>query len=126
MRVVPLGPKARKGESIFGRMTIDATLTVGPGCEPLAAVKALIEVAEGARVVKWVEFPDSFVFRSTEFIWSVLGSCMSRRRWERWIGVVFWIAVPFAVIDYVRTLRMVKLQGDGKANDARRGENGGT
>ena len=26
------------------------------------------------------------------------------QRWERWIGVVFWIAVAFAVIDYVRTL----------------------
>jgi predicted unusual protein kinase regulating ubiquinone biosynthesis (AarF/ABC1/UbiB family) len=24
--------------------------------------------------------------------------------WERWIGVVFWIAVAMAVIDYVRTL----------------------
>ena len=44
---------------MFGRMTVDAMLTVGPGCEPLAAVKALIEVTEGARVVKWVEFPDS-------------------------------------------------------------------
>jgi hypothetical protein len=44
-------------------MTIDAMLTVGPGCEPLAAVKALIEVAEGATVVKWIEFPESiFVF----------------------------------------------------------------
>ncbi|HEX8800144.1 MAG TPA: AarF/UbiB family protein [Terriglobales bacterium] len=24
--------------------------------------------------------------------------------WQRWIGVVFWIAVAFAIIDYVRTL----------------------
>jgi ubiquinone biosynthesis protein len=24
--------------------------------------------------------------------------------WQRWIGVVFWIAVVFAIIDYVRTL----------------------
>jgi hypothetical protein len=46
---------------MFGPMTVDATLTVGPGCEPLAAVKALIEVADGARVVKWIEFPDSIL-----------------------------------------------------------------
>jgi hypothetical protein len=24
--------------------------------------------------------------------------------WERWVGVVFWIAVAMAVIDYARTL----------------------
>jgi hypothetical protein len=24
--------------------------------------------------------------------------------WQRWIGVVFWNAVAFAIIDYVRTL----------------------
>ena len=24
--------------------------------------------------------------------------------WERWIGVVFWIAVAFVFIDYIRTL----------------------
>ena len=48
---------------MFGRMTVDAMLSVGRGCEPLAAVKALIEVAEGPTVVKWIEFPESiFVF----------------------------------------------------------------
>jgi hypothetical protein len=25
------------------------------------------------------------------------------RGWERWVGVVFWIAVAFAIIDYMRT-----------------------
>jgi hypothetical protein len=24
--------------------------------------------------------------------------------WQMWIGVVFWIAVAFAIIDYIRTL----------------------
>jgi len=24
--------------------------------------------------------------------------------WQRWMGVVFWIAVVFAIIDYIRTL----------------------
>jgi ubiquinone biosynthesis protein len=24
--------------------------------------------------------------------------------WERWLGVVFWIAIAFAIIDYIRTL----------------------
>ena len=24
--------------------------------------------------------------------------------WQRWIGVVFWIAVAFAIMDYIRTL----------------------
>jgi hypothetical protein len=44
---------------MFGRMTVDAMLTVGPGCEPLAAVKALMEVADKTTVEKWIEFPDS-------------------------------------------------------------------
>jgi hypothetical protein len=47
--------------NVFGPMTVDATLTVGPGCEPLAAVKALVDLAEGARVAKWVEFPASIL-----------------------------------------------------------------
>jgi len=46
---------------MFGRMTVDAILSVRRGCEPLAAVKALIEVAEGATVVKWIEFPESIL-----------------------------------------------------------------
>src|SRR5262249_34133580 len=24
--------------------------------------------------------------------------------WQRWIGLVFWVAVAFAIIDYIRTL----------------------
>jgi len=24
--------------------------------------------------------------------------------WERWLGVVFWIAVAFAIVDYIKTL----------------------
>jgi hypothetical protein len=47
--------------NMFGRMTVDAMLSVGRGCEPLAAVKALIEVAEGATVVKWIEFLESIL-----------------------------------------------------------------
>ncbi len=44
---------------MFGRMTVDAMLTMGTGCEPLAAVKALMEVAEKTTIVKWIEFRDS-------------------------------------------------------------------
>jgi hypothetical protein len=44
---------------MFGRMTVDAMLTMGAGCEPLAAVKALMEVAEKTTIVTWIEFPDS-------------------------------------------------------------------
>ncbi len=44
---------------MFGRMTVDAMLTMEAGCEPLAAVKALMEVAEKTTIVKWLEFPDS-------------------------------------------------------------------
>src|SRR5215469_874419 len=47
--------------NMFGRMTVDAILSVGRGCEPLAAVKALIEVAEGATVLKWIEFLESIL-----------------------------------------------------------------
>jgi hypothetical protein len=50
-----------KEMKMFGRMTVDAMLTVGARCEPLAAVKALMEMTEGARVVKWVEFSDSIL-----------------------------------------------------------------
>jgi hypothetical protein len=28
----------------------------------------------------------------------------SPQGWEHWIGVVFWIAVAFVFIDYIRTL----------------------
>jgi hypothetical protein len=44
---------------MFGRMSVDAILSVKPGCDPLAAVRALVELAEGVKVMKWIEFPDS-------------------------------------------------------------------
>ena len=46
---------------MFGRMTLDTTLSVKPGCDPLAAVKALVELAEEVKVMKWIEFPDSIL-----------------------------------------------------------------
>ena len=48
---------------MFGRMSVDASLSVKPGCDPLAAVRALVERSEGVKVMKWIEFRDSiFVF----------------------------------------------------------------
>ena len=46
---------------MFGRMSVDATLCVERGCDPLAAVRALVERAEGVKVMKWMEFPDSIL-----------------------------------------------------------------
>lgn len=46
---------------MFGRMTVDTMLGVGAGCEPLPAVKALTQVAEGAQVRKWIEFPTAIL-----------------------------------------------------------------
>ncbi|MBV9179986.1 MAG: hypothetical protein JO356_01625 [Acidobacteria bacterium] len=46
---------------MFGRMSADAIATVNSGCEPLAAVRSLVERAEGAKVTKWIEFLDSIL-----------------------------------------------------------------
>jgi hypothetical protein len=46
---------------MFGRMTTQAVLTVGPRCDPAAAVRGLVEAAEQVKVVKWIEFPDSLL-----------------------------------------------------------------
>jgi hypothetical protein len=46
---------------MFGRMTAEAILTVGPGCDPVAAVHSLVEAAEQVMVTKWIEFPDSLL-----------------------------------------------------------------
>ena len=47
---------------MFGRMSVvDPILSVKRGCDPLAAVKALVERAEGVKVIKWIEFPDSIL-----------------------------------------------------------------
>jgi len=46
---------------MFGRMTMDVILTVGPGCDPEAAVRSLVEAAEQVKIVKWIEFPDSLL-----------------------------------------------------------------
>ena len=46
---------------MFGRMTTEAILTVGPGCDPEVAVHSLVEAAEQVNVVKWIEFPDSLL-----------------------------------------------------------------
>jgi len=46
---------------MFGRMTVEAILTVGPGCDPIAAVHSLVEAAEQVKVAKWIEFPDSLL-----------------------------------------------------------------
>ena len=42
---------------MFGRMTAEAILRVGPRCEVKAAAKALVEATETGEVVRWVEFP---------------------------------------------------------------------
>ena len=46
---------------MFGRMSVDAILSVKPGCDSLGAVRALVERAEGAKVMKWIEFPGSIL-----------------------------------------------------------------
>src|SRR5215472_10547564 len=46
---------------MIGRMSVDAILSVERGCDPLAAVRSLMERAEGVKVEKWIEFPDSLL-----------------------------------------------------------------
>jgi hypothetical protein len=46
---------------MFGRMTAETILAVGPGCDPEAAVHSLVEAAEQVKIVKWIEFPDSLL-----------------------------------------------------------------
>src|ERR1700757_3692359 len=46
---------------MFGRMSVDATLSVERGCDPLAAVRSLVERAEEVKIMKWIEFPDSIL-----------------------------------------------------------------
>ena len=46
---------------MFGRMTADRILSVKRGCDPLSAVRALVETAEEAKVMKWIEFPASIL-----------------------------------------------------------------
>jgi hypothetical protein len=46
---------------MFGRMTAEVILTVGPRCDLVAAVHSLVEAAEQVTVVKWMEFPDSLL-----------------------------------------------------------------
>jgi hypothetical protein len=47
---------------MFGRMSVvDAILSVKRGCDPLAAVRSLVERAEGVKVMKWIEFQDSIL-----------------------------------------------------------------
>ena len=52
---------AQKEKSIFGPMSVDAILSVKPGCDPLVAVRALVEWAERVKVMKGIEFPDSIL-----------------------------------------------------------------
>ena len=40
---------------------MDAILSVKRGCAPLAAVSSLVERAEGVKIIKWIEFPDSIL-----------------------------------------------------------------
>jgi len=40
---------------------VDAILSVKRGCAPLAAVSSLVERAEGVKIIKWIEFPDSIL-----------------------------------------------------------------
>ena len=46
---------------MFGRMSVDAILSVERGCDPFAAVRVLVERTEGVKVIKWIEFPDSIL-----------------------------------------------------------------
>jgi hypothetical protein len=46
---------------MFGRMSVDAIVSVERGCDPLAAVRSLVERAERVKVKKWIEFPDSIL-----------------------------------------------------------------
>ena len=57
-RIAGFGLKARK-EDVCLDEGVDAILSLKPGCDPLAAVRSLVERAEGVKVMKWIEFPDS-------------------------------------------------------------------
>ena len=46
---------------MLGRMSQYEILNIGRSCDPLAAVRSLVEVAEGAKVIRWIEFPDSLL-----------------------------------------------------------------
>ena len=50
---------------MFGRMTTETILAVGPGCDPEAAVHSLVDAAEEVKVAKWIEFPDSLLVSAT-------------------------------------------------------------
>jgi hypothetical protein len=43
---------------MFGRMSVGEIVSVERGCDPLAAVRSLLERAERVKVTKWIEFPD--------------------------------------------------------------------
>jgi hypothetical protein len=55
------GLKARRVERMFGTMSVGQILSVERGCNPVAAVRSLVERAEGVKVMKWIEFPDSIL-----------------------------------------------------------------
>jgi hypothetical protein len=44
-----------------GRMRVNAIWSVKRDCDALTAVRALVEKAEGAKVMKWIEFPESIL-----------------------------------------------------------------
>jgi hypothetical protein len=46
---------------MFGPMNVDPILSIARGCDPLAAVRSVVERAEGVKVEKWIEFPDSIL-----------------------------------------------------------------
>ena len=46
---------------MFGRMSVGEIVSVERGCDPLAAVRSLLERAERVKVTKWIEFPDSIL-----------------------------------------------------------------
>jgi len=58
-RYLRFGAESPEGDRTFGRMNVDAILSVKRGCDPLAAVRSLVERAERVKVIRWIEFPDS-------------------------------------------------------------------
>jgi hypothetical protein len=46
---------------MFGRMTVEPVVQLGPGVDLQTAVAALIKVAENVEIVRWIELPTSIL-----------------------------------------------------------------
>jgi hypothetical protein len=86
--IAGFGVEARKEKRMFGLVSVDGVLSVERGCEPLTAVRSLVERAEGVKITKWIEFPASILV-----FWMIPGDVTSGAIYllERKSGVWYWI-----------------------------------